>query len=166
VPGVVLGIGYIFVWNAPAMDCGGLSLYGTEDILVLAGIAGAVPIAVRVLLGAMAQVPPSMLAAAALQGAGLTRRIATIVVPLTAAALVSATLTAFGSAVFDLAINSILRPPRLQVLPVYVNRSFEQGEFGAATAATLLAGGLTVAIIATISITAKAALRRLLRAQS
>jgi iron(III) transport system permease protein len=107
-----------------------------------------------------------MLAAAALQGAGLTRRIATIVVPLTAAALVSATLTAFGSAVFDLAINSILRPPRLQVLPVYVNRAFEQGEFGAATAATLLAGGLTVVIIATISITAKAALRRLLHASS
>lgn len=164
VPGVVLGIGYIFVWNAPAVDRAGLSLYGTEEILVLAGIAGAVPIAVRVLLGAMAQVPPSMLAAAALQGAGLTRRIATIVVPLTAAALVSATLTAFGSAVFDLAINSILRPPRLQVLPVYVNRAFEQGEFGAATAATLLAGGLTVAIIASISIAAKAALRRLLRA--
>lgn len=163
VPGVVLGIGYIFVWNAPAVDRAGLSLYGTEAILVLAGIAGAVPIAVRVLLGAMAQVPASMLSAAAIQGAGLTRRILTIVVPLTAAALVSATLTAFGSAVFDLAINSILRPPRLQVLPVYVNRAFEQGEFGAATAATLVAGGLTVAIIAAISTGARLALRRILR---
>lgn len=164
VPGVVLGIGYIFVWNAPAVDRAGLSLYGTESILVLAGIAGAVPIAVRILLGAMAQVPASMLSAAAIQGAGLTRRILTIVVPLTAAALVSATLTAFGSAVFDLAINSILRPPRLQVLPVYVNRAFEQGEFGAATAATLVAGGLTVAVIAAISTGAQYALRRVLRA--
>ena len=163
VPGVVLGIGYIFVWNAPIVDRAGLSLYGTEAILVLAGIAGAVPIAVRVLLGAMAQVPASMLSAAALQGAGLGRRIMTIVVPLTAAALVSATLTAFGSAVFDLAINSILRPPRLQVLPVYVNRAFEQGEFGAATAATLVAGGLTVAAIAGISTGSRIALRQLLR---
>lgn len=162
VPGVVLGIGYIFVWNAPAVDRAGLSLYGTQHILVLAGIAGAVPIAVRVLLGAMAQVPASMLSAAALQGAGLTRQILTIAVPLIAAALVAATLTAFGSAVFDLAINAILRPPRLQVLPVYVNRAFEQGEFGAATAATLVAGGLTVAIVATISAAARAALRRLL----
>jgi len=162
VPGVVLGIGYIFVWNAPAVDRAGLSLYGTQHILVLAGIAGAVPIAVRVLLGAMAQVPASMLSAAALQGAGLGRQIMTIAVPLIAAALVAATLTAFGSAVFDLAINAILRPPRLQVLPVYVNRAFEQGEFGAATAATLVAGGLTVAIIAAISAGARAALRRLL----
>lgn len=163
VPGVVLGIGYIFVWNAPAVDRAGLSLYGTEFILVLAGIAGAVPIAVRILMGAMAQVPASMLSAAALQGAGLKRRILTIVVPLTAAALVSATLTAFGSAVFDLAINSILRPPRLQVLPVYVNRAFEQGAFGAATAATLVAGGLTVGVITATSMASKLALRRILR---
>jgi iron(III) transport system permease protein len=162
VPGVVLGIGYIFVWNAPVVDRAGLSLYGTQHILVLAGIAGAVPIAVRVLLGAMAQVPASMLAAAALQGAGLGRQLLTIAVPLVAAALVAATLTAFGSAVFDLAINAILRPPRLQVLPVYVNRAFEQGEFGAATAATLVAGGLTVAIIAATSAAARAALQRLL----
>ena len=163
VPGVVLGIGYIFIWNAPLVDRAGLSLYGHPFILVLAGIAGAVPIAVRVLLGAMAQVPASMLQAAALQGAGLARRIATIVVPLIAAALVSATLTAFGAAMFDLAINSILRPPRLDVLPVYVNRAFEQGEFGAATAATLLAGGLTVAVIAAISTASRWALARLIQ---
>ncbi len=163
VPGVVLGIGYIFIWNAPLVDRAGLSLYGHPFILVLAGIAGAVPIAVRVLLGAMAQVPASMLQAAALQGAGLARRIATIVLPLIAAALVSATLTAFGAAMFDLAINSILRPPRLDVLPVYVNRAFEQGEFGAATAATLLAGGLTVAIIAGISAASRLVLLRLIQ---
>ncbi|MFN3615895.1 MAG: ABC transporter permease, partial [Rubrimonas sp.] len=164
VPGVVLGVGYIFVWNAPVVDRAGLSLYGTPAILVLAGIAGATPIAVRVLLGAMAQVPASMLSAAALQGAGLGRRIATIVLPLVAAALVSATLTAFGSAVFDLAVNAILRPARLQVLPVYVARAFEQGEFGAATAATLVAGGATVAIIAAVSAAARMVLRRLLSA--
>jgi iron(III) transport system permease protein len=162
VPGVVLGIGYIFIWNAPLMDRAGLSLYGHPFILVLAGIAGAVPIAVRVLLGAMAQVPASMLQAAALQGAGLGRRIGTIVVPLIAAALVSATLTAFGSAMFDLAINAILRPPRLDVLPVYVNRAFEQGVFGAATAATLLAGGMTVAVIAAVSTLSRVILRRLI----
>lgn len=163
VPGVVLGIGYIFIWNAPLVDRAGLSIYGHPFILVLAGIAGAVPIAVRVLLGAMAQVPASMLQAAALQGAGLGRRIGTIVVPLIAAALVSATLTSFGAAMFDLAINSILRPPRLNVLPVYVNRAFEQGEFGAATAATLLAGGLTVAIIAGVSAASRSLLARLIR---
>lgn len=161
VPGVVLGIGYIFMWNSPLFDRLGISLYGTQSILVLAGIAGAVPIAIRVLLGAMAQVPSSMLSAAAIQGAGLTRRIITIAVPLVAAALVSATLTAFGSAIFDLAINSILRPPRLDVLPVYVNRAFEQSQFGAATAATLVAGIATILIIVIINLFSTVAIRRL-----
>ncbi|WP_158626008.1 ABC transporter permease [Arsenicitalea aurantiaca] len=161
VPGVVLGIGYIFVWNSPALDDLGLALYGKPVILVLAGTAGAVPIAVRVLLGAMAQVPASMLSAAAMQGAGLARRLATIVVPIIAAALVSATLTAFGSAVFDLAINSILRPPRLDVLPVYVNRAFEQGMFGAATAATLVAGGTTILVIVGVRALSGMLIRRL-----
>lgn len=161
VPGVVLGIGYIFMWNSPLFDRLGISLYGTQSILVLAGIAGAVPIAIRVLLGAMAQVPVSMLSAAALQGAGLTRRIVTIAVPLVAAALVSATLTAFGSAIFDLAINSILRPPRLNVLPVYVNRAFEQSQFGAATAATLVAGTATILIIVIVNLLSTVAIRRL-----
>lgn len=162
VPGVVLGIGYIFVWNSPFAEALGMRLYGGWFILVLAGIAGAVPIAIRVLLGSMAQIPANMLSAAALQGAGLGRRLATIVVPLVAAALISATLTAFGSAIFDLAINSILRPPRLDVLPVYVNRAFEQGMFGAATAATLVAGAITILIIIGLRRASDFALRRLL----
>lgn len=162
VPGVVLGIGYIFVWNAPVVDRMGLSLYGTQAILVLAGIAGAVPMAVRILLGAMAQVPATMLSAAALQGASLPRRLTTILVPLVASVLVSATLTAFGSAVFDLAINAILRPAHLDVLPVHVARAFEQGEFGQATAATLVAGGLVVAMIALVCAGSAAVLARLM----
>lgn len=150
VPGVVLGIGYIFIWNSPLLDSLGMRLYGNPAILVLAGTAGAIPYAIRIMLGAFAQLPPSMLNAAAINGAGLIRRLLTIVIPITAVALISATLAAFGSAVFDLAINAILRPPRLSVLPVYVNRAFEQGEFGISTAATFVAGATTVAIILAI----------------
>lgn len=65
VPGVILGVGYIFIWNSPLLDRLGLSLYGHPFILVLAGISGAVPIAVRIIMGSVAQVPKSFLAAAA-----------------------------------------------------------------------------------------------------
>ncbi|WP_167852773.1 hypothetical protein [Pseudotabrizicola sediminis] len=155
------GSGLIAASAAYVLTFSGFRLNRLIDMTCTLNLA--VPIAVRVLLGAMAQVPATMLQAAALQGAGLARRIATIIVPLIAAALVSATLTAFGAAMFDLAITLILRPPRLDVLPVYVIRAFEQGEFGAATAATLLAGGLTVAIIAGISTAARLVLSRLIR---
>jgi iron(III) transport system permease protein len=147
VPGVVLGIGYIFIWNSPLLDHWGLSLYGHPAILILAGSAGAIPYAIRIMLGSFAQLPPNMLQAAAMNGAGLGRRLLTIVIPVAALALISAALAAFASSVFDLAINAILRPPRLSVLPVYVNRAFEQGEFGVSTAATFMAGGATVLLI-------------------
>jgi iron(III) transport system permease protein len=157
VPGVVLGIGYIFIWNSPALDRLGMNLYGHPAILILAGTAGAIPYAIRIMLGSFAQLPLTMLHAAATNGAGMVRRLMTIVIPLTAIALISATLAAFGSAVFDLAINAILRPPRLGVLPVYVNRAFEQGDFGVSTAATFVAGAFTVVIILVLKSVATAA---------
>lgn len=158
VPGVVLGIGYIFIWNSPALSSVGMNLYGHPSILILAGTAGAIPYAIRIMLGSLAQLPSTMLHAASTSGAGMIRRLVTIVIPLTAMALISATLAAFGSAVFDLAINAILRPPRLSVLPVYVNRAFEQGDFGVSTAATFVAGAITVAIILILKAAAAAAL--------
>ena len=51
VPGVVLGIGYIFVWNQRWLESIGLLLYGTPWILVLAAIAGAVPVITRLMPG-------------------------------------------------------------------------------------------------------------------
>lgn len=147
VPGVILGVGYIFVWNQKWLDSLGLSLYGEPAILVLAAIAGSIPVTVRLLLGAIAQIPGSFLDAAAMQGASLMRRIRTILAPLMIGAVVSATLAAFGSSVFDLAVTSILRPPGFEVIPVTINRQFQQGDFGLSTAGTLLAAAITVAII-------------------
>ncbi|MFN4283669.1 MAG: ABC transporter permease [Alphaproteobacteria bacterium] len=160
VPGVILGVGYIFIWNAPWLDRLGLSLYGHPFILALAAISGAVPIAVRIILGAIAQVPRSFLSAAALQGAGLGRRLAGIVAPMAALALVSAALTGFGSSVFDLATTAILHPPGFAVLPVHITRAFEQGYYGESTAATMAAGAITVAFIVAAQNLARRALRR------
>ncbi|MFY0665943.1 MAG: iron ABC transporter permease [Natronospirillum sp.] len=147
VPGVILGVGFIFFWNHPWLDAVGLSLYGHPFILVLAGMAGAIPIAIRVLLGAMGQIPHSFMAAAALQGVGLPRRLMTILLPLTLAAFLSAGLASFGSSVFDLAVTSILHPPGYAVLPVVIDRMFQQGYYGQSTASTLIAATITLTLI-------------------
>jgi len=47
------------------------------------------------------------------------------------------------------------------VLPVYVNRAFEQSQFGAATAATLVAGIATILIIVIVNLLSAVAIRRL-----
>lgn len=147
VPGVILGVGFIFFWNHPWLDAIGMSLYGHPFILVLAGMAGAIPIAIRVLLGAMGQIPHSFMAAAALQGVSLPRRLLTILLPLTLAAFLSAGLASFGSSVFDLAVTSILHPPGYAVLPVVIDRMFQQGYYGQSTASTLVAASITLTLI-------------------
>jgi iron(III) transport system permease protein len=160
VPGVILGVGTIFVWNQPWLDRIGLNPYGRPIILVMAAVAGAVPYVVRVTLGAMAQIPTSFLDAAALQGATLGRRLRTILAPLTVAAVTSAGLAAFGSAVFDLAITTILRPPGFAILPHAITRQFEQGFYGVSTAMTVLATIATVGIIVTVNAAVRRRVRR------
>lgn len=146
VPGVVLGIGYIFVWNQKWLESLHLQLYGTPWILVLASIAGAIPIAARLLIGAMTKVPSSMLSSAALQGAPLMKRIQYVLIPLLRASLLTSGLTAFGTSIFDLAITSILYPPNFMTLPVAINRAFEDLNYGYATAATITSG-VTIVLI-------------------
>lgn len=150
VPGVVLGIGYIFVWNQVWLDRFHLVLYGKPAILVLASVAGAIPIITRLLVGAISKIPANLLSAASLQGAGFVLTTRDVLIPLVRGSMLSAALAAFGSSVFDLAITSILYPPNFMTLPVTINKGFENLNFGYATAATITGGGLVVLIILAI----------------
>ena len=59
VPGVVLGIGYIFVWNQKWLQPLGLNLYGKPEILILASVASAVPLINRCWWAACPKCPSS-----------------------------------------------------------------------------------------------------------
>ncbi|MEK8128199.1 ABC transporter permease subunit [Paenibacillus filicis] len=147
VRGVVLGIGYIFIWNQKWLEPLGLHLYGSPSLLVLAAVAGAIPYAVRVQLGSFSSLSASMLKAAAIQGAGVFDRMREIVLPLVRQSLLLATLTALGTSVFDLALASMLQPPNFVLMPLVIDRAFEFGRYGYATAATVVSGGMVVVLI-------------------
>ena len=147
VPGVVLGIGYIFVWNQKWLASVGLNLYGKPEILVLASVASAVPLINRVLVGGMSKVPEQLLTASQIQGAGLARRIRTVLLPLLHSSTVSAVLAAFGGSVFNLAITTILYPPNFSTLPVYIRDAYNDLKFGYAAAATIVGGTFIIGIM-------------------
>lgn len=145
IPGIVLAVGYIFVWNQPTLEQFGLALYGRPMLLVLIAVASALPIAIRLQLGALAQVPGSFLHASGLNGAGLLTRLRTVLVPLTAAAIVSAFAAVFASSVFDLAATTMLAPPDYITLPVEILLEYDRGRYGYATAGALFAAAVVVA---------------------
>ncbi len=147
VPGVVLGIGYIFIWNQKWLSYIGLHLYGKPSILVLASVASAIPMINRVLVGGMAKIPESLLTAAQMQGAGFLTKIRTILLPLLHNSSVSAVLAAFGGSVFNLAITTILYPPNYSTLPVYISDSYNDLKFGYAAAATIVGGVFIIGIM-------------------
>ncbi len=147
VPGVVLGIGYIFVWNQKWLMPLGLHLYGKPSILVLASVAAAIPLINRVLVGGMAKIPKTLLIAAQIQGAGFFTRLRTVLLPLMHSSMVSAVLAAFGGSVFNLAITTILYPPNYSTLPVYISDAYNDLEFGYAAAATIVGGAFIISIM-------------------
>lgn len=147
VPGVVLGIGYIFVWNQKWLVPLHLHLYGTPAILVLAVIAAAIPLINRILTAGMAKIPEPLLTAAQMQGAGFITRIRTILLPLLHASTVSAVLSAFGGSIFNLAITTILYPPNWTTLPVWISDQYNDLHFGQAAAATIVSGTVIILIM-------------------
>jgi len=156
VPGIVMGIGYIFVWNQKWLETFNLHLYGTPSLLVIAVIAGAIPYAVRVQLGSFGTISSSILNAAAVQGAGTLARMLHIVLPLVRRSLLLAVLTAFGTSVFDLALTSMLQPANYVLMPLVIDQAFEFGRYGYATAATVLSGGMVLLIIVLIQFAGEA----------
>ncbi len=152
VPGVVLGIGYIFVWNQKWLQPIGLNLYGKPEILILASVASAVPLINRVLVGGMSKVPLELLTAAQVQGAGLPARIKAVLLPLLHASLVSAVLAAFGGSIFNLAITTILYPPNYSTLPVYISDAYNDLEFGYSAASTIVGGAFIIGIMLLLEI--------------
>ncbi|WP_433743665.1 ABC transporter permease [Paenibacillus amylolyticus] len=159
VPGIVMGIGYIFVWNQKWLEYVNLHLYGTPALLVIAVIAGAIPYAVRVQLGAFGTISSSVLNAAAVQGAGTLGRMVHIVLPLVRRSLLLAVLAAFGTSVFDLALASMLQPANYILMPVVIDQAFEFGRYGYATAATILSGSILLLLIVLIQFAGEAAFR-------
>ncbi len=160
VPGVVLAVGYIFWWNQRWLADLGIQVYGSPWVIILCSAAASVPIAVRVLLGAVAQTPGSFMAGAALQGAGLWTRLRTILVPLALAGLLSAGLAVFATSVFDLAITTMLQPPGFPTIPVVIDERFRTVEYGWATAATVVVCLITASIIVAVRTTVKRLFRQ------
>lgn len=150
IPGIALGAAFIAQFGAPIGPIP--SLYGTFTILVIAGIAATIPFAVRSGTAAMSQVSTDIEESAVMAGAGLVRRLRSVIAPLTARGLFTGGVLVFVQMVRDLSLVVLLATPAMPVLAVltyqYSSENFTQ-----------LANAVTV-IIAVISVGATLAARR------
>ncbi len=146
VPGIVLGAGYIFLWDMPVLTHVGLLLYGTPAALLLAYIAGGLPYSVRVAAGGMEQIPTSAITAARVSGGSLATVVRRIILPMTGSTWVRIWLMLFAGVVFELPVSQLLYPPGGPTLAVSIVHQFHNTDFGIGAALTVMSTAAIAAV--------------------
>jgi iron(III) transport system permease protein len=107
VPGTVIGIGLITLWNRPSTNW----IYSTPAILIFGLVAQYIALGTRAILAGFSQLPPSLEEAAELTGARWFRRLFVILLPLLRPATLTAWAGAFIFCLRDLSLPLLLAPP-------------------------------------------------------
>ncbi len=138
IPGVVLGVGYIFFYNMGFVTSHFLNLYQTLPLLMLAQTANALPGQTRFVAGPLGQVQPSLSEAARVHGAGRWRTWRSAQLPLVARVLVWGWLLTFTKTIAELAIAQVLYPPSQEPVSVTIQAYLGNYQLSTGTAMTVL----------------------------
>lgn len=134
IPGVVIAASFIFAWNAVWLIPLHLVIYGTPICLAMAYVAISLPYAIRLQIGAMAQLPGSLLTAAQVLGARGRTVVMRIVLPLVSATTISTFFMTFAGVVFELPASSLLYPPGSPVFPITIQARFNNFDWAQGSA--------------------------------
>ncbi|RTZ61051.1 MAG: hypothetical protein DSZ33_01795 [Gammaproteobacteria bacterium] len=115
-PGTVIGIGLISLWNTPWTNL----VYATPLIILFGYLAKYTALTSRITVSQLAQISPSMEQAAEIAGAGWFRRMLFIVAPLAWRGLLAGWLVAYIFTLRDTGITMLVYPPGHETLPVRI----------------------------------------------
>lgn len=139
IPGIVLGFGYILLWNRlPGFRDWPFPHYGDASLLVTGYAAAALPYCLIIVLAAIGQLAPSLTDAARLQGVGPTQRLLRVTLPLIFLSVTTAFLLTFIRTVFELPISQLLVPLSGSPVPPLVIKLFNHDGDGVASALSLV----------------------------
>ena len=138
VPGVVLGVGYIFFYNLSFVTHHVVDIYKTMPLLMLALVASSLPGQTRFMAGPVSQIQPSLGEAARVHGAGRFQSWRTTNLPLMSRVLLWGWLLTFTKTISELAIAQILYPPSQEPAAVTIQSYLANFESGTGTAMTVM----------------------------
>jgi len=153
-PGIVLAIACILTFIRP-LPLLNVSIYGTLWIIAIAYVARFLVLALRPIAASFAQIDPALDDAAAAAGAGFSRRLRTIVLPLAAPAAGAGAILVFLTALNELTVSALLWSSGSQTLGVIVFSLQEGGDSPLAAAVSIVAIGVVVALMGVLSLFAR-----------
>lgn len=133
VPGTVMGIGYVLIFNGPPFF-----LTGTVAILILNMTFRKIGVGMEAAISKMQQIDISMEEASNDLGAGPYKTFATIVLPLMAPAFVAGFVYAFMTAMVSLSSVVFLISPGTNLVAVYILSLAQQAKIGLASAMSFI----------------------------
>src|SRR5262249_35117855 len=115
-PGTVIGIGLIVLWNRPFTGF----LYASAGMVVLAYVAQYTALTSRIVQATLANVPPSGEEAAQMSGVPWLARVWYVAIPAALPGVAAAWAIAFIFCLRDLGASMLLYPPGHDTLPVRI----------------------------------------------
>ena len=143
VPGTVLGIGLIRLWNRPETAF----LYGTLGMVMIAGVARFIPFSIRALVAGIGQIDRKLEEAAEIAEPRSRVRTVKILVPLLKPALAAGWAVVFVLSLGELGASLLVLPAGLETLPVAVYNLMHYGANQIVGALSLILVGCSLAAL-------------------
>ncbi len=166
VPGTILGIGYLLVFNRPnevtlplvgtftliPKLTGGRAIFGGAGAIVLVFIVRSVPAALRSGVAALSQIDPSIEEASVSLGAGSVGTFRRITLPLIRPAFFSGLVYAFARSMTTISAIIFLTTSRTKIMTHQILNEVENGRYGNAFAYCVILIGIVLAAIIVMSV--------------
>jgi iron(III) transport system permease protein len=151
-PGTALGIGCILLFLRPIC---GVSLYDTLAILLVAYLMRFFALARRPVQALLKTLDPALEESAASLGAPYRTRLARIVLPALAPGLAAGAVLVFLGAFSELTVSALLWSEGNETIGVMIFNLEQAGELSAAAALSVIATGVTLALLAAAALAAR-----------
>lgn len=144
VPGIVMVVGLILLWNAPWMP---FTLYNTYGMVVLTYVVLFLPYTVQYVKSSFSQINGLLFQAAQVSGAGPFYTLRRILLPLIMPGMLAGWMMTFTISVRELVGSLLILPPSMQTSATYIFAQFEQGQVSLGMAMAVVSVGLTVLLL-------------------
>lgn len=147
-PGMVLAVGMILLWNRSWWP---FPIYGTSVVLLFAYICLLLPYPVRYVSTALRQISTNLDGAARVSGANSRQVLWHILTPMVAPHLLISMMLVFAIASRELVASVMLAPPGLSTVSTHIFNQFAQGSPNEGMALAVVAVGLSTALLVMLS---------------
>lgn len=144
VPGIVMVVGLILLWNSPWMP---IPLYNTYGMVVLTYVVLFLPYTVQYVKSAAGQIDGSLMQAGQVFGGRPFYLLWRITLPLILPGMLAGWMMTFTISARELVASLLILPPSVQTSATFIFSQFEQGEVSLGMAMAVVSVGFTTVIL-------------------